>query len=161
MHRGVVLSERPTRFDKAAATIVRWSYHHSGLTTDRTARLSRAGRSFVQAQLQLTPTPSASQTSPMEPSAVGSEQCQGPSRDQLPQTAPYLFSARHPLSDRPTIDWPCRPDYAATISFGLPFEPEDSQYGKSRLKCVRSQCILGSKHETATLHMLGIGVLKR
>ena len=23
------------------------------------------------------------------------------------------------------------PDYAATISFGLPFEPEDSQYGKS------------------------------
>ena len=25
------------------------------------------------------------------------------------------------------------PDYAATISFGLPFEPEDSQYGKSRL----------------------------
>ena len=26
------------------------------------------------------------------------------------------------------------PDYDATISFGLPFEPEDSQYGKSRLK---------------------------
>ena len=25
------------------------------------------------------------------------------------------------------------PDYAATISFGLPLEPEDSQYGKSRL----------------------------
>ena len=25
------------------------------------------------------------------------------------------------------------PDYAATISFGLPFEPEDSQYGKSRV----------------------------
>ena len=25
------------------------------------------------------------------------------------------------------------PDYDATISFGLPFEPEDSQYGKSRL----------------------------
>ena len=24
------------------------------------------------------------------------------------------------------------PDYDATISFGLPFEPEDSQYGKSR-----------------------------
>ena len=40
----------------------------------------------------------------------------------------------HPLSDRPTIDWPCRPDYDATISFGLPFEPEDSQYGKYRLK---------------------------
>ena len=25
------------------------------------------------------------------------------------------------------------PDYDATISFGLPFESEDSQYGKSRL----------------------------
>ena len=24
------------------------------------------------------------------------------------------------------------PDYAATISFGLPYEPEDSQYGESR-----------------------------
>ena len=24
------------------------------------------------------------------------------------------------------------PDYDATISFGLPFEPEDSQYGKPR-----------------------------
>ena len=26
------------------------------------------------------------------------------------------------------------PDYDATISFGLPLEPEDSQYGKSRLE---------------------------
>ena len=26
------------------------------------------------------------------------------------------------------------PDYAATISFGLPIEPEDSQYGKYRVK---------------------------
>ena len=26
------------------------------------------------------------------------------------------------------------PDYDATISFGLPFEPEDSQYGKYRYK---------------------------
>ena len=26
------------------------------------------------------------------------------------------------------------PDYAATISFGLPLEPEDSQYGKSRIR---------------------------
>ena len=25
------------------------------------------------------------------------------------------------------------PDYDATISFGLPIEPEDSQYGKSRI----------------------------
>ena len=29
------------------------------------------------------------------------------------------------------------PDYDAPISFGLPLEPEDSQYGKSRLKAVR------------------------
>ena len=29
------------------------------------------------------------------------------------------------------------PDYAATISFGLPLEPEDSQYGKSRLRLLR------------------------
>ena len=28
------------------------------------------------------------------------------------------------------------PEYAATISFGLPFEPEDSQYGESRLRVV-------------------------
>ena len=28
------------------------------------------------------------------------------------------------------------PDYAATISFGLPYEPEDSQYGESRLSNV-------------------------
>ena len=26
------------------------------------------------------------------------------------------------------------PDYGATISFGLPIEPEDSQYGKSWVK---------------------------
>ena len=26
------------------------------------------------------------------------------------------------------------PDYDATISFGLPIEPEDSQYGESRLE---------------------------
>ena len=36
------------------------------------------------------------------------------------------------------IDWRLSglagPDYDAPISFGLPFEPEDSQYGKCRLK---------------------------
>ena len=26
------------------------------------------------------------------------------------------------------------PDYDATISFGLPFEPEDSQYGEYRMR---------------------------
>ena len=35
------------------------------------------------------------------------------------------------------IDWRltglAEPDYGATISFGLPIEPEDSQYGKYRL----------------------------
>ena len=40
----------------------------------------------------------------------------------------------HLLLDRPAIDWPCRPEYDATISFGLLFEPQDSQYGKSRLR---------------------------
>ena len=29
------------------------------------------------------------------------------------------------------------PDYDATISFGLPIEPEDSQYGKYRIRIVR------------------------
>ena len=42
----------------------------------------------------------------------------------------------HPLLDRPEIDWPCRPEYHAIISFGLAFEPEDSQYGKCRLPYV-------------------------
>ena len=28
------------------------------------------------------------------------------------------------------------PDYDATISFGLPIEPEDSQYGKYRISCI-------------------------
>ena len=32
------------------------------------------------------------------------------------------------------------PEYDATISFGLPFEPEDSQYGKSRLRCLKDWC---------------------
>ena len=34
------------------------------------------------------------------------------------------------------------PDYNATISFGLPFEPEDSLYGKSRMIYWRSQATL-------------------
>ena len=36
------------------------------------------------------------------------------------------------------IDWPLTglagPDYDATISFGMPFESEDCQYGKSQIK---------------------------
>ena len=32
------------------------------------------------------------------------------------------------------------PDYDAAISFGLPFEPEDSQYGKYRLEGEGGQC---------------------
>ena len=39
------------------------------------------------------------------------------------------------------------PDYAATISFGLPFEPEDSQYGKSRLTGrYQADCAFGHIH---------------
>ena len=38
------------------------------------------------------------------------------------------------------------PDYDATISFGLPFEPEDSQYGKSWVQSLTGQatCQLAS-----------------
>ena len=32
------------------------------------------------------------------------------------------------------------PDYDANISFGLPLEPEDSQYGKSRLRTAAILC---------------------
>ena len=32
------------------------------------------------------------------------------------------------------------PDYDANISFGLPLEPEDSQYGKSRLGRLLGDC---------------------
>ena len=31
------------------------------------------------------------------------------------------------------------PDYDATISFGLPLEPENSQYGKYRLRALPSR----------------------
>ena len=34
------------------------------------------------------------------------------------------------------------PDYAATISFGLPFELEDSQYGKSRSNTPRRRILV-------------------
>ena len=41
------------------------------------------------------------------------------------------------------IDWRltglAEPDYGATISFGLPIEPEDSQYGKYRLTSLLDQ----------------------
>ena len=40
----------------------------------------------------------------------------------------------HLLSDRPALSGLAGPDYDATISFGLPFEPEDSQYGKYRTR---------------------------
>ena len=33
------------------------------------------------------------------------------------------------------------PEYDATISFGLPFEPEDSQYGESRLRYLKEEPI--------------------
>ena len=39
------------------------------------------------------------------------------------------------------------PEYDATISFGLPIEPEDSQYGEYRLKSSRKHKLLDS-----TLH---------
>ena len=59
----------------------------------------------------------------------------------------------HPLSDRPEIDWPCRPEYDATISFGLLFEPEDSQYGKFRVAS-RSR---GHDHAVVVEVWVGVG----
>ena len=35
------------------------------------------------------------------------------------------------------------PDNDATISFGLPFEPEDPQYGKSRTRTFALRFVLG------------------
>ena len=39
------------------------------------------------------------------------------------------------------------PEYHATISFGLPLEPEDSQYGKSRFSCPRCRFLDGCSRE--------------
>ena len=39
------------------------------------------------------------------------------------------------------------PYYDATISFGLPIEPEDSQYGKYRLSCPRCRFLDGCSRE--------------
>ena len=41
-------------------------------------------------------------------------------------------------------------EYHATILFGLPIEPEDSQYGESRVKCPLS-------HSPRPLRFLGVG----
>ena len=44
------------------------------------------------------------------------------------------------------------PEYHATISFGLPLEPEDSQYGKSRSTSLSPKCgaHVGERCLTAT-----------
>ena len=41
------------------------------------------------------------------------------------------------------------PEYDATISFGLPFESEDSQYGKYRLKQAATVQGKGDRHDQA------------
>ena len=48
------------------------------------------------------------------------------------------------------------PDYDATISFGLPFESEDSQYGKYRLIVwtVSGWCV----YESTGFHLGNIGL---
>ena len=43
------------------------------------------------------------------------------------------------------------PDYDATISFGLPFEPEDSQYGEYRLRNARRRWVQGFRTGRAWL----------
>ena len=40
------------------------------------------------------------------------------------------------------------PDYDATISFGLPIEPEDSQYGESRLGLLSTTTLTIAAGET-------------
>ena len=68
------------------------------------------------------------------------------------------------------------PDYGATISFGLPVEPEDSQYGKSRLNGMghtysvycRIRCkggkrykLVGGFHGFSIEHQLQISIAER
>ena len=65
------------------------------------------------------------------------------------------------------IDWRltglAEPDYGATISFGLPIEPEDSQYGKYRLtgqgKCQFMKGLTLTQKEQARLQVLN-GILE-
>ena len=55
------------------------------------------------------------------------------------------------------IDWRltglAEPDYGATISFGLPIEPEDSQYGKYRLESYGTAHLI---HEKLSVTWWGI-----
>ena len=51
------------------------------------------------------------------------------------------------------------PDYDATISFGLPIEPEDSQYGKSRVYgpfCVSGPAVTAPRRRAVpySVHMI-------
>ena len=59
------------------------------------------------------------------------------------------------------IDWRltglAEPDYDATISFGLPIEPEDSQYGKYRF--VRSMEWLTAFTSDTTMALVEDGTL--
>ena len=50
------------------------------------------------------------------------------------------------------------PDYGATTSFGLPFEPEDSQYGEYRVSMSKEKPM--SDLET-TAHTQGEGTVTR
>ena len=62
---------------------------------------------------------------------------------------------RIPYRIRPEIDWPCRTEYDATISFGLLFEPEDSQYGKSRP--TRDALYVAAMRKAGTHRILSFG----
>ena len=54
------------------------------------------------------------------------------------------------------------PDYAATISFGLPIEPEDSQYGKYRVKPLSSLEIMNVIiHGSTVLQLMDGPILLR
>ena len=56
----------------------------------------------------------------------------GPEDDKDGQEAWFTARNRIPYWIDRRLAGLAGPDYDATISFGLPFEPEDSQYGESR-----------------------------
>ena len=49
------------------------------------------------------------------------------------------------------------PDYDATISFGLPLEPEDFQYGKSRIRALTEVRGHDAVHTSRTVSLCVVG----
>ena len=62
----------------------------------------------------------------------------GPEDDKDGQEAWFTAQNRIPYRIDRRLSGLAGPDYDATLSFGLPIEPEDSQYGKSRIQCLQA-----------------------